>query len=151
MTFQIEPLRNYLVSHKPAPGRPHHVFEHSSNGFLVTGYEDGSDWLVSPLGRFTWGKISRDRPSAGWALGSDRRDSNRLHLYILDLPAKSYAEVSDLLLTREYDIVDYDSERLVLFCPPTAEPGGHTRELVIVDIASAKMVLLQFCAVGGVR
>ena len=56
MTFQIERMRRYLVGHKPAPGRPHRLFEHSDNGFLVTGYEDGSDWLVSPLGRHTWGR-----------------------------------------------------------------------------------------------
>jgi hypothetical protein len=139
MTFQIEPMRRYLVGHKPAPGPPHHIFEHGSNGFLVIGYEDRSDWLVSPLGRSTWGKIIRDRPTKGWAIGRDRRDYHRLHLYILDLPAKSYAEVSGLSLTRDYDIVDYDGERVVLFCPPRAEHGDLTRELVIVDVASAKI------------
>ncbi|HEX4158039.1 MAG TPA: hypothetical protein VHY79_06160 [Rhizomicrobium sp.] len=139
MTFQIERIRKYLVGHKPPPGRPHHIFEHNSNGFLITGYEDGSDWLVSPLGRLTWGGIIRDRPTRGWAIGGDRRDYHRLHLYILDLPAKSCAEVSGLSLTRDYDIVDCDAERLVLICPPAAEPRGHTRELVIVNIASAQI------------
>ena len=139
MTFQIEWIRRFLVGHKPAPGRPHHGFEHNGNGFLVTGYEDGGDWLVSPLGRQTWGKIFRDRPTMGWAIGADRRDYHRLHLYILDLPAKSYAEVSGLSLTRNYDVVDYDGERLVLICPTAAGPGVVTRELVIVDIASAKI------------
>jgi hypothetical protein len=57
VTFQIERIRSYLVGHKPAPGRLHHGFEHNNNGFLVTGYEDGGDWLVSPLGRQTSGKI----------------------------------------------------------------------------------------------
>ncbi len=139
MAFQIERMRKYLVGHKPAPGRPHRLFEHSDNGFLVTGYEDGSDWLVSPLGRHTWGRILRDRPTAGWAIGADRRDYHRMHLYILDLPAKSHAEVSGLSLTRNYNIVDYDGERLVLICPTAAGPGVLTRELVIVDIASAKI------------
>ena len=139
VTFQIERIRSYLVGHKPAPGRLHHGFEHNNNGFLVTGYEDGGDWLVSPLGRQTSGKIFRDRPTMGWAIGDDRQDYHRLHLYILDLPAKSYAEVSGLSLTRNYHIVDYDSERLVLIRPPTAERGDLTRELVIVDIASAKI------------
>lgn len=139
MTFRIEGISTYLVGYKPAPGRPHHIFQHSSNGFLVTGYEDGSDWLVSPLGRQTWGKIVRDRPTTGWAISGDRRDYHRLHLYILDLPAKSYTEVSGLSLTRNHDIVDYDGERLVLICPPAAGPDDLTRELVIVDIASAKI------------
>ena len=94
---------------------------------------------MSPLGRDTWGKIVRDRPTKGWAIGADRRDYHRLHLYILDLPAKSYAEVSGLSLTRNYDIVDYDGERLVLICPTAAGPDVLTRELVIVDIASAKI------------
>ena len=132
-------MRKYLVGHKPAPARPHHIFEHSSKGFLVTGYEDGSDWLVSPLGRDTCGKILCDRPTTGWAISADRRDYHRLHLYILDLPAKSYAEVSVLSLARDYDIVDYDGERLVVLRPSNAELGAPTRELVIVDIASAKV------------
>ena len=139
MTFHIERIRRYLVGHKPAPGRPPHGFEHNNNGFLVTGYEDGSDWLVSPLGRQTAGKICRDRPTMGWAIGADRRDYHRMHLYILDLPAKSHAEVSGLSLTRDYNIVDYDGERLVLICPTAAGPGVLTRELVIVDLASAKI------------
>ncbi|QUD89587.1 hypothetical protein [Phenylobacterium montanum] len=148
MTFQIEYIRRYQIGHKPAPGRPHHFFEHSNNGFLITGYEDGSDWLVSPLGRSTWGKIFRDRPTMAWAISADRRDYHRLHLYILDLPTKSYAEVSGLSMSRAYDIVDYDGERLVLLCPRTAEQGDPTRELVVVDIASAQIAerfLLKGC------
>lgn len=139
MTFQIERLRKYLVGHKPAPGRPRHVFEHSGNGFLITGYEDGGDWLVSPLGRLTWGRIVRDRPDRGWAIGRDRRDDHRLRLYMLDLPAKSHAEVAGLSLARDCDVVDYDGERLVLICPATGELGEVAREIVIVDIASAKV------------
>ena len=139
MAFQIERMRRYLVSHKAAPGRPHRLFEDSDNGFLVTGYEDGSDWLVSPSGRRTWGRILRDRPTAGWAIGADRRDNHRLHLYILDLPAKSYMEVSGLSLSRDHEIVDYDGERLVLICPQTERRDDLTRELVLIDIASAKV------------
>jgi hypothetical protein len=139
VTFQIERIRKYLVGHKPAPGRPHHFFEHRSDGFLVTGYADGSDWLVSPLGRLTWGGILRDHPTMGWAISGDRRVYHRLHLYTLDLPPKSSTEVSGLSLTRDYNIVDYDAERLVLICTPTEEPSDLTRELVIVDIASAKV------------
>jgi hypothetical protein len=139
VTFQIERIRKYQVGHKPAPGRPHHIFEHSSNGFLITGYEDGSDWLVSPLGRSTWGRILRDRPTTAWAISADRRDYHRLHLYILDLPTNSCTEVSGLSLSREYDIVDYDGEQLVLLRPMTADLGDLTRELVIVDIASAEI------------
>jgi hypothetical protein len=91
-----------------------------------------------------WGVLPGARsfaiaPPRVWAIGGDRRDYHRLHLYILDLPAKSYAEVSGLSLTQDYDIVEYDGERLVLLCPPAAECGDLTRELVIVDIASAKI------------
>jgi hypothetical protein len=139
VAFQIERLRRYLVGHKAAPGRPQGLFEHSDNGFLVIGYEDGSDWLVSPSGRHTWGRILRDRPTAGWAIGADRRDYHRFHLYILDLPAKSYREVSGLSLSRDYDIVDYDGERLVLLCPATEKRDDLARELVIIDIASAEV------------
>jgi hypothetical protein len=101
VTFEIERIRKYLVGHKASLGRPHHFFEHSSNGFLMTGYEDGSDWLVSPLGRSTWGKIVRDRPATGWTIGADRRDYHPPHLYILDLPAKFCAEISGLSLKRD--------------------------------------------------
>jgi hypothetical protein len=139
VAFKIEPIRRYLVGHKPAPNRPHHIFEHSSNGFLVTGYEDGSDWLVSPLGRLVYGRVIRERAHSGWALAADRRDHHCMHLYILDFPAKSFCPVTGLKLTRNFDIVDYDGERLVFICPPADEPESLARELVVIDIASAQV------------
>jgi hypothetical protein len=52
---------------------------------------------------------------------------------------RNHTEVSGLSLSRDYDIVDYDGERLVLLCPPTEKRDDLTRELVIIDIASAKV------------
>jgi hypothetical protein len=139
VTFKIEPIRKYLVGHKPEPNRPHRMFDHWSKGFLVTGYADGSDWLVSPLGRDVHGHIVRDRPETGWAISADRRDYHRLHLYILDFPSKSFREVTGLSLTRDFDVVDYDGERLLFICPPAADRKSLARELAIVDIASARI------------
>jgi hypothetical protein len=138
-SFQIERLRNYVVGYKPPPGRPHHVYEHSSDGLLVTGYEDGSGWLVSPFGRQTHGSVIHERPDWGWAISADRRDYHRSHLYILHFPSRSFRMVTGLALTRDFSIVPYDGDRLVVLCPPAAEPKSDVRDLVVIDIASAQI------------
>jgi|GEM_PF-5037512 len=139
VTYRIERLHTHDVSYNPPPGRPHRVFEQSSDGFLVTGYQDGSDWLVSPLGRQTYGGVIGERPDCGWAIARDRRDYHRMHLYILDFPSKSSREVTALRLTRNFRILDYDAKHLVILAAPADEPESTARELVVVDIAAANI------------
>jgi hypothetical protein len=96
--------------------------------------------LVSPLGRQTYGAVIPERPDRGWAIAADRRDNHRRRLYILDFPSKSFQEVIGLPLTRrDFCILAYDAEHLVVLCPPAAEPKSLTRELVVIDIASAQV------------
>lgn len=139
--FQIERLRDYVAGYKPPAGRPHRVFEHSGNGFLVTGYDDGSDWLVSPTGRLTHGKLLSKSAGLGWAIGQDRRDFHLIHLYVLNIREKSYKKVSNLPLRfNDYSILEYDSERLVVICHFGAGREDPRREIVIVDIATAAVM-----------
>jgi hypothetical protein len=142
MTYKIEKIGQWRVSKTTPPTR--NFYEHHNCGFLVTGYPDGSDWLVSPMGRNIGGRIVKHAPDFGWALGWDRQQEYRLHhLYVLDLPQKSIREVERLSLTRECRILgDYDNKHLIALVnreSPDSE-DRWPREIIFIDIATAKAV-----------
>jgi hypothetical protein len=96
-TYKIEKIAQWRVSKTTPPTR--NFYSHHNCGFLVTGYSDKSEWLVSPLGRSIGGRVIEHAPDFGWALGSDRQQEYRLlHLYILDFPRRSIREVEGLAL-----------------------------------------------------
>jgi hypothetical protein len=140
MTFKIEKIDKWRVAKTTTPKR--NSYEHHDCGFLVTGYPDESNWLVSPLGRSIGGRLIEHAPDFGWALGSDRQQEYRLlHLYILDLPHKSIREVEGLSLPIACRILgEYDSKHLIALIDRTSEDSEDKwpREIVVIDIATAK-------------
>jgi hypothetical protein len=142
MTYKIEKIGQWRVSKTTPPTR--NFYQHHDCGFLVTGYPDKSEWLVSPLGRSIGGRVIEHAPDFGWALGSDRQQEHRLlHLYILDFPRKSIREVEGLALTRESRILgDYDSKHLIALVKRDS-PDSEDRwpqEIIVIDIATAKPI-----------
>lgn len=147
MIFKIENIRKHLVSPPGAPVPKQRYYEHADCGFLVTGYPDDADWLVSPLGRNISGRVFDKAPDFGWALGADPlKDHLKPHLYLLDFNKKAIHEVEGLGLTRESKIVDdYDEKHLiVLNCVTDREApvdaDRWTRDVIVVDIATATPV-----------
>jgi hypothetical protein len=138
--FQIERIRDKLAKPKIMGGREYDVFELGGNGFLVTGYASSGYWLVSPLGRRTHGHICVGRPTIGWAVGQDRRDYHRKHVYVLDLPSRSCREVEGLDCRWELDVIELDANTLVAICrPPGSEMSDDRRDIVVIDLASASI------------
>jgi hypothetical protein len=136
LTFKIEPIREWTVSD------PRRVYPHSKCGVLVTGYPEGGDWLVSPTGRPVRGHAFKDAPEFGWALAEDRLlEHMRPRLYILDFPRRSIREVEGLELSRHREIVgDYDGEHLIVLAELKSETDKWAREVVVIDIATARTV-----------
>ena len=136
MTFKIEAIRRWRVSTPRSP-YPHH-----ERGFLVTGYPDGSDWLVSTTGRGVHGRAFRWAPDLGWAIAWDSpSDYERPRLHILDFPEKSMREVEGLSLPLHHQVVDdYDGEHLVILAPAESADDKWGREVIVIDIAAARTV-----------